>query len=258
MTFHVATKEHSNGITTLPAKPQPVQLDTARCAVIVIDMQNDFGSEGGMFHRAGIDISMIQRAVGPTKHVLVAARQSGIPVIYLKMAFKADLSDAGPVDSPNFVRHQFLGVGSVVQSPDGRASRVLVRDTWNTDILSALAPEPMDIVIYKHRFSGFFETELDAYLKRMGAKYLIVTGCTTSICVESTIRDAMFRDYSCVLLEDCTAEPIGQDAQRSNHEASLLSIQVLLGWTSSSKEFVEALETRTGPSALHMPKGELA
>ena len=121
-----------------------------------------------------------------------------------------------------------------------------MRDTWNTDILSALAPEPMDIVIYKHRFSGFFETELDACLKRMGAEYLIVTGCTTSICVESTIRDAMFRDYSCVLLEDCTAEPIGQDAQRSNHEASLLSIQVLLGWTSSSKEFVEALETRTG------------
>ena len=156
-----------------------------------------------MFHRAGIDISMIQRAVGPTKDVLVAARQTGIPVIYLKMAFKADLSDAGPLDSPNFMRHQFLGAGSAVQSPDGRASRILVRDTWNTDILSVLAPEPIDIVIYKHRFSGFFETELDACLKRMEAKYLIVTGCTTSICVESTIRDAMFiTTHACS--RDCT------------------------------------------------------
>jgi len=159
------------------------------------------------------------------------------------MAFRPDLSDAGPVDSPNYARHQFLGVGSVVLAPDGRESRVLVRDTWNTDIVAALTPDPTDVVLYKHRFSGFFETELDAVLKRLGAKHLIVTGCTTSICVESTIRDAMFRDYSCVLLEDCTGEPIGHDIDRSNHDASLLSIQVLLGWTSSSDEFVKALES---------------
>jgi ureidoacrylate peracid hydrolase len=61
--------------------------------------------------------------------------------------------------------------------------------------------------------------------------------------VESTIRDAMFRDYSCVLLEDCTGEPIGHDIDRSNHDASLLCIQTLLGWTSSSTEFVKALES---------------
>lgn len=202
-------------------------------------MQNDFGTEGGMFHRAGIDISMIQRAVEPTRRTLVAARDFGIPV----MGFRPDLSDAGPVDSPNYARHQFLGVGSVVLAPDGRQSRVLVRDTWNTDIVSELTPEPTDVVLYKHRFSGFFETELDAVLKRLGAKHLIVTGCTTSICVESTIRDAMFRDYSCVLLEDCTGEPIGHDLDRSNHDASLLSIQVLLGWISSSEEFVKTLKS---------------
>jgi ureidoacrylate peracid hydrolase len=230
-------------VATMQAKPHAVSFDTAASAVIVIDMQNDFGTEGGMFHRAGIDISMIKRAVGPTGKVLAAARESGIPVIYLKMAFKSDLSDAGPVDSPNYARHQLLGVGSVMQAPDGRESRVLVRDTWNTDIVSELAPEAADTVLYKHRFSGFFETDLDAVLKRLGAKHLIVTGCTTSICVESTIRDAMFRDYSCVLLEDCTGEPIGHDIDRSNHDASLLSIQVLLGWTSSSEEFIRALET---------------
>ena len=241
MTQGVASKLQSR-IALLPAKPHPVSLDTATCAVIVIDMQNDFGSEGGMFHRAGIDISMIQRAVEPTRRTVVAAREIGIPVIYLKMGFKGDLSDAGPLDSPNYARHQFLGVGSVVLAPDGRESRVLVRDTWNTDIVSELTPEPTDVVLYKHRFSGFFETELDAVLKRLGIKHLIVTGCTTSICVESTIRDAMFRDYSCVLVEDCTGEPIGHDIKRSNHDASLLSIQVLLGWTSSSEEFVKALE----------------
>lgn len=231
-----------NRIASLPAKPHPIALETARCAVIVIDMQNDFGSEGGMFHRAGIDISMIQRAVEPTRRTLAAAREIGIPVIYLKMAFKPDLSDAGPVDSPNYTRHQSLGVGAMVEAPDGRQSRVLVRDTWNTDIVVELTPEQTDTVLYKHRFSGFFETELDAILKRLTVKHLIVTGCTTSICVESTIRDAMFRDYSCVLLTDCTGEPIGHDVVRSNHDASLLSIEVLLGWTSTSQNFIKALQ----------------
>lgn len=233
-------------IATIQAKPHAVPVDIATSAVIVVDMQNDFGTEGGMFHRAGIDISMIQRAVGPTGKVLAAARRNGLPIIYLKMAFKSDLSDAGPTDSPNYARHQLLGVGTVVRAPDGRESRVLIRDTWNTDILSELAPEPEDIVLYKHRFSGFYETELDTVLKRLGTKHLIVTGCTTSICVDATIRDAMFRDYSCILLEDCTGEPIGHDLQRSNHDASLLTIQVLLGWTSSSEEFIRSLAPLDG------------
>jgi len=54
-------------------------------------------------------------------------------------------------------------------------------------------------VIYKTRFSGFYETDLDARLKRMGIRHLIFTGCTTSICVYSTVRDAMFSDYLSVL-----------------------------------------------------------
>jgi ureidoacrylate peracid hydrolase len=231
-------------LATIPAEPHAVSLDIATCAVLVVDMQNDFGAEGGMFHRAGIDISMIKRAVAPTGRVLAAARLNGVTVIYLKMAFKADLSDAGGVDSPNYLRHQRMGVGSIVQAPGGGESRILIRDTWNTDILAELTPEPGDVVLYKHRFSGFFETELDAVLKARGTKHLIVTGCTTSICVESTIRDAMFRDYSCLLLEDCTGEPIGDGLPRSNHDASLLAIQVLFGWVSSSAEFVTALESR--------------
>lgn len=239
-----AIAEVGNGTATIQAKPYAVSVDVATCAVLVVDMQNDFGMEGGMFHRAGIDISMIKRAVAPTARVLAEARLNGIPVIYLKMAFKADLSDAGGIDSPNYVRHQRMGVGSVVQTPDGSESRILIRDTWNTDILSELTPETSDIVLYKHRFSGFFETGLETVLRRLGTRHLIVTGCTTSICVEATIRDAMFRDYSCVLLEDCTGEPIGHDFHRSNHDASLLVIQVLLGWTSSSIEFIHGLKSR--------------
>jgi ureidoacrylate peracid hydrolase len=120
----------------------------------------------------------------------------------------------------------------------------LIRDTWNTDIVNELKPEPGDIVMYKHRFSAFYGTELEAILERLSAEYLIFTGCTTSVCVESTIRDAMFRNYTCVLLEDCTAEPIGAGLPRSNHEASLLILQTLFAWISSSEKFIQALEQR--------------
>jgi ureidoacrylate peracid hydrolase len=229
-------------VVVIEAQPSPIQIDTAHTAMLVIDMQNDFGAQGGMFDRAGIDISLIQRAVAPTARVLSAARQAGIPVVYLKMAFQPDLSDAGPRDAPNFLKHLPLAIGVAVQAPDGTASRILIRDTWNTDILPALAPQMGDVVLYKHRYSGFYATDLDELLKQYGAKYLLVTGCTTSICVESTIRDAMFRDYSCVLFADCTGEPLGEDFQRSNHEASLFAIQALIGWVAESGAFVRALE----------------
>jgi ureidoacrylate peracid hydrolase len=189
---------------------------------------------------------MIRAAVPPTARALGAARASGIKVIYLKMAFRPDLSDAGSLDSPNYVRHvQLLGLGKSIHAPNDKDSRILIRDTWNTDIVPELAPKAEDVLLYKHRFSGFYETELGAILKRSGIKYLIVTGCTTSICVESTIRDAMFRDYSCVLLKDCTGEPIGYGLPRSNHDASLLTIQTLLGWVSASDEFVNALKVES-------------
>ena len=230
------------GDLTIVARPHPFAINPSTSAVLVVDMQNDFGADGGMFARAGIDISMIRRAVGPTASVLAAARRCGMPLVYLKMAFKPDLSDAGPTDSPSHSRHLRMGVGTRVNAPDGAESRILIRDTWNTDILPELAPVAGDVVIYKHRFSGFFETELDAVLKSHGIKQLIVTGCTTSICVEATIRDAMFRDYSCVLLSDCTGEPIGYDMSRSNHDASLLTIELLFGWVSSSEHFIGALD----------------
>jgi ureidoacrylate peracid hydrolase len=229
-------------VVRLNAKPEPIEINTASTAVIVVDMQNDFGSKGGMFDRAGIDISGIQKVIGPTAKVLASARRAGVKIIYLKMGFRPDLSDLGSPDSPNRVRH--LGVfkvGETIRAPDGRESRILIRDTWNTDIVPELKPQAADVVLYKHRFSGFYQTDLDARLKQLGIKYIVVTGCTTSVCVESTIRDAMFRDYLCVLLSDCTSEPIGEGLARSNHEASLLTIQVSLGWVSSSDEFIKAL-----------------
>src|SRR5689334_11165274 len=72
----------------------------------------------------------------------------------------------------------------------------------------------------------------------------IFTGCTTSVCVESTLRDAMFRDYRCLLLEDCTAEPVGNDLPRTNHHASVLVVEALFGRTTMSDDLLSALNRK--------------
>jgi ureidoacrylate peracid hydrolase len=159
-------------------------------------------------------------------------------VFYLKMEYEPDLSDAGDESAPNRVKHRPLGL---------EARNVLIRDTWGTAIVDDVAPKPGDVLVSKRRYSGFFGTELDDELRRRGITHLLVAGLTTSVCVESTVRDAMFRDYSCVVLEDCTAEPIGAGAPRSNKEASLLVIETLFGWVSTAAAVTRALERRAQP-----------
>jgi ureidoacrylate peracid hydrolase len=228
---------------SIAARPSTVEFSPESAAVIVVDMQNDFASAGGMFDRAGIDIGCIQAIVPSTVSLLRLARSVGIVVVYLKMAFQPDLSDTGGPESPTWLKHLPLQAGASVVAPDGTLSRVLIRDTWNTAIIAELAPEANDIVLYKHRYSGFFETELDDVLRERGVTHLVVVGATTSVCVESTVRDAVFRDYHCLVLEDCTAEPIALDSPRSNHEASLLVLELLFGSITHSSALAEAFAT---------------
>lgn len=212
-------------------------------------MQNDFGAPGGMFASAGIDISGIRATVPKTKAVLDAARRVGATVVYLKMAFKPDLTDAGYPAAPTWLKHVPLRAGSDSEAPDGSPSRVLIRDCWNTEILPELAPRENDLVVYKHRYSGFYETDLHQILAARGIDTLVFTGCTTSVCVESTLRDAMYRDYRCLLLEDCCAEPIGSDRTPSNHDASLLVLEILFGWIADASTFLAAANNKAQVSA---------
>jgi ureidoacrylate peracid hydrolase len=228
-------------------------LDPMRTAVVVVDMQNDFGAEGGMFARAGIPIEGIERVIDPIARVLGAARGSGMKVVYLTMQFEPDLSDAGGPDAPNFLKHRALGIGATVTAPDGREGRTLIKGTWGTEIVERLAPRDEDIVVPKHRYSGFFETDLDAILRGHGIESLIFTGCTTSVCVDSTLRDAFYRDYRCLLLSDCTGEPIGSGLARTNHEASLLVIETLFGWVSDSEALLTALERHAAAARATAP-----
>ena len=230
------------------ARPSPLSMRTDRAAVIVVDMQNDFASSGGMFDRAGIDVRGIQRIVAPIAELLDTARAAGVVIVYLKMGFEPDLSDTGAPRSPTWLKHAPFGVGAEVFAPDGTSSRILIRETWNTDIVDELRPQEGDVVLYKNRYSGFYQTDLDRQLRERGVDTLIVVGATTSVCVESTVRDATFRDYRCLVVEDCTAEPIGADAARTNHEASLTVLELLFAWITDSVAVAEAF--RLPPSDL--------
>ncbi|MDT0345359.1 cysteine hydrolase family protein [Streptomyces litchfieldiae] len=224
-------------VIIIDARPEPLTIDPATGAVVVIDMQNGFGAPGGGLDHGGGDISVIRAAIEPTARVLAAARSAGLRVIYLRHGYAPDLSDMGEHDAKNWLVHAAAGVGTPLTAPDGTPGRVLIRDTWNTRVLDELTPEPGDIEIGKTRFSGFPGTDLDATLRRLGIRTLVVTGCTTSICVESTIRDAMFRDYRALLLEDCTGEPQGAEY----HASSLALIERNFGWVGDSAGFLRAV-----------------
>jgi len=224
---------------TVEAAPRSLAIDLRRTAVLVIDMQNDFGSSGGMLDLAGRDIAPVRSLIPPIQRILRAARLQALPIVYLKMAHRPDLSDAGLPDSPHWLRHRQLSVGRHVMRPDGQPTRVLIDGMWGTDILSELAPAPSDMVITKHRYSGFFETDLDARLRQCGILNLVVTGCTTSVCVETTVRDAMMRDYTCLVIADAVGQP-PLPGVSSAHEASLQLIQAVFGYVSCSEAFASA------------------
>ena len=117
-------KHNSDGhkrIITLTAKPNPIELDLNKTVVLVVDMQNDFCSKGGLLDLQGVDLSIAQRAIVPTHTVLSTARKVGLKIVYLKMAFKPDLSDLGLVGSPNWFACR--DAGKTATAPNGSVSR---------------------------------------------------------------------------------------------------------------------------------------
>ena len=233
---------------TVPARPAPFEFDSSTTAVVVVDMQNDFAAPGGMFDRAGLPIAGIQAIVPNVRAVIDAAHDAGVFVAYLKMAFQPDLADSGYPNSPTWLKHAPFGVGDSITAPNGEPSRILIRDTWNTEIIDELAPTPGDAVVYKSRFSGFHSPELHEILQARGVSRLIVVGATTSVCVDSTVRDAMFLDYHCLVVGDAMAEPIAEDAPRSNHEASLLTFELLFAHVAETSDVVSALTSAPVPA----------
>ena len=211
--------------------PEAVEVDFRKSALVIVDMQNGFASKRGMLDIAGVDISGAPRVVQTIRGLRDAARRGGIPVIYLQMGFKPDLSDSGGPDSPNW--HKELALRLMHSRPELKGS-LLTEGTWDFAIVDELKPQPGDLVIHKTRYSGFARTVLDAELRARGIRYLFFTGIATNVCVESTLRDAFFLDYWPVLIADATM----QAGPPMMQQAALHNIQTYFGWVIQSEEFL--------------------
>jgi ureidoacrylate peracid hydrolase len=222
---------------TLNAKPNSLTVDFKKSAIVVVDMQNAFASKDGMLDIAGIDITDASRVIRVIRSVIEAARHSAVAVVYLRMAYKPDLSDSGGPNSPNF--HKELAMSLMCSRPELKG-KVLTEGTWDAEIVEALAPQPADLVITKTRYSGFAGTPLDSQLRMRGIQYLFFAGIATNVCVESTLRDAYFHDYWPVLLRDAAMPAGPPDA----HDATLFNVESFFGWTTSSQDLKSQLRQR--------------
>ena len=221
-------------MTRLDTKPDAIEVDQASSAIVVVDMQNAFASKGGMLDVGGVDISGAPQVIGAIRPVVEAARTAGIPVVYLQMGYKPDLSNAGGPNSPN--SHKELAMRLMGERPDLKG-KLLTEGTWDFAIVDELAPRPADVVIVKTRYSGFAGTTLDAQLRVRGIRYLFFAGIATNVCVESTLRDAYFLDYWPILLVDGTMQAGAPSAQ----QATVFNVESFFGWTLRSHDLLKHL-----------------
>jgi ureidoacrylate peracid hydrolase len=224
-------------ILKFPTRPDAIQVACNGSAVLVVDMQNAFATKGGMFDLSGMDISGAEQVIRTTKEVLETARAAAIQIVYLQMGYDSDLANAGGPDSPNPQKE--LALLLMKKRPELKG-KVLTEGQWDWEVVEELRPQPGDLVVNKTRYSGFAGTPLDSLLRSRGVKTLFFTGIATNICVESTLRDAFFLDYWPVLLRDATM----QAGPPMLQEATIQNVELALGWTLSSAEFVHTLDAQ--------------
>jgi ureidoacrylate peracid hydrolase len=224
----------------LPARPEPLMIRPAETALIVVDMQNAYASPGGYLDLAGFDISGAPAAIEKIREAATAARAAGIPVIYFQNGWDADYVEAGGPGSPNW--HKSHALRTMRRRPE-LWGKLLAKGGWDYEIVSALPPQPGDIVVQKPRYSAFFNTNLDSLLRARGIRSLIFTGIATNVCVESTLRDGYFLEYFGAVLHDATHQAGPEFIQ----QASLYNIEKFFGWVSSVDEFRSALQANINP-----------
>ena len=216
----------------LAAEPEPIGLDWAATALLIIDMQRDFMEPGGFGETLGNDVSQLARAVKPIASVLDAARATGMLVIHTREGHLPDLSDAPPAKVER-------GAPSLRIGDPGPMGRILIRGEAGHDIIPALYPLDDEVVIDKPGKGAFYATELGETLQRYGIENLLVCGVTTEVCVNTTVREANDRGFECVVLSDCVGSYFPEF-----QKAALAMVKAqggIFGWVSDSKRALAAL-----------------
>jgi nicotinamidase-related amidase len=222
-----------NATLYVEAEPYTYEFNPAETALVIIDMQRDFLEPAGFGEMLGNDVSQLRRTIEPNKRLLAAWRDAGLTVIHTREGHRPDLSDLPPAK-------KIRGGGKTTIGDVGPMGRILVRGEEGHDIIKELYPLPTEPVIDKPGKGAFFATDLHAILQHRGIKKLIVTGVTTEVCVNTTVREANDRGYDCLVPEDCVGSYFPEF-----QEAGLKMIKAqggIFGWVSDSSKILAVLE----------------
>ncbi len=224
---------------TVAARPYEYAFDPAHTALVVIDMQRDFLEPGGFGAVLGNDVSRLAPVVPVVGRLLEAFRTRGMVVVHTKECHRADLSDCPPAKRRR-------GRGSLTIGDEGPMGRILIDGEPGNDFVESLRPITGELVIAKPGKGAFCATDLDKELSGRGITHLIVTGVTTEVCVQTTMREANDRGYECLLVED------GTGSYFPEFKAAALAMMTaqggIVGWTARAEQVIAALGER-GASA---------
>lgn len=196
------------------------ELVPGRTVLVLIDMQNDFLHEEGWYAQHGIDISHMRRVIEPTRRLLEAARAAGIPIVWTRHGYR-DIRDAGPfLELRPFLRDGGLRLG-----------------TWGFELYGDFDVEKDDWLVEKSRLSGFFNTKLETVLRAVDAETVLIGGVLTNQCVAATSKDASFRDFKPIVVEECTGTTLPH-----LHEPAIEMMKVGWAQVQTLEEIIVELE----------------
>ncbi len=234
----------TNGQTapvTVEAEPYPFEFTPAHTALLIIDMQRDFLEQGGFGEMLGNDVSQLRRTIEPNMRLLAAWRAAGLTVLHTREGHRPDLGDLPP--AKKIRGRSKTSIGDV-----GPMGRILVRGEAGHDIIPELYPLPGEAVIDKPGKGAFFATDLQAILHNRGITSLVVTGVTTEVCVNTTVREANDRGYECLVPSDCVGSYFPEF-----QEMGLKMIKAqggIFGWVSDSETLLAALAAYSPAAAV--------
>lgn len=229
------------------AEPESIEIDIARSAVLVVDMQNDFCHPEGWFGQKGIDVRPMRKPIRMIKRLLPAWREAGGAVVWLNWGVRPDCLNLSPTILFKGKGGNPDATGYAERSKNDRG-RAVVPGEWGTQVVDELNVEPTDITVFKHRLSGFWDNELDTILRQQGITTLLFTGVNTDRCVFSSLQDAAFLGYDCVLLGDACSTPSPAFVTRAIH----FIVQRLHGFSAKADALLTALAA--GSVAPALPK----
>jgi nicotinamidase-related amidase len=222
----------SNGTVSIDAEPYEYDLKPSQCALLIIDMQRDFLEPGGFGEMLGNDVSQLRRTIQPNVRLLEFWRRKGLQVLHTREGHRSDLADLPPVKKIRGRSAQSIGD----QSPMGR---ILVRGEAGHDIIPEVYPKFGEPVIDKPGKGAFWSTDLHAILQHRNITQLVVTGVTTEVCVNTTVREANDRGYDCLVPSDCVGSYFPEF-----HDMGLKMIKAqggIFGWVSHSDKIISAM-----------------